>query len=232
MNLSQIETNVDNLINNFNSTSFIYDFLLAYGTPNSVIQRLKKGLLNSSKIEGEIIIKQKLFFKVVSTDELNDIIPLITKNKAISKNKIRFVIVTDYDKIIAIDIKTNEQFESKISELNNHVTFFLPLAGMEKYSTQKENEADVKAAVQMAKLFDEIKKTNPTKTADDVHHLNVFLSRMLFCFFAEDTDIFPSNLFTSSINNHTQQDGSDLKEYLQNLFHVPKSISLCEWWFI
>lgn len=220
MNLSQIETNVDNLINNFNSTSFIYDFLLAYGTPNSVIQRLKKGLLNSSKIEGEIIIKQKLFFKVVSTDELNNIIPLIIKNKAILKNKIRFVIVTDYDKIIAIDIKTNEQFESKISELNNHVTFFLPLAGMEKYSTQKENEADVKAAVQMAKLFDEIKKTNPTKTADDVHNLNVFLSRMLFCFFAEDTDIFPSNLFTSSINNHTQQDGSDLKEYLQNLFHV------------
>ncbi len=220
MTLSEIESNVNNLISNLNADSFIYDFLLAYNTPKSVIQRLQKGTLNLSKNAGEIIIKKKLFFKVVSTEEIKSVFQLAANSKIISKNQIRFVIVTDHKTIFAIDTKTSEELEFDITNLPHHVTFFLPLAGMEKYETQKENEADVKAAVQMAKLFDEIKKINPTQTAEQIHHLNVFLSRLLFCFFAEDTGIFSKSLFTSSINNHTQQDGSDLQEYLQHLFHV------------
>lgn len=220
MTLSQIEININSLINNFDEQSFIYDFLLAYDTPKSVIQRLKNGTLNLSKNIGEIIIKKKIFFKEITTDELKSIIPLLAKNKTIQKNLVRFVIITDYKTIIAIDTKTNEQIECAINELNKHVTFFLPLAGMEKYETQAENDADVKAAVQMAKLFDEIKKVNATTTAQQVHHLNIFLSRLLFCFFSEDTNIFPKNLFSSSINNHTQADGSDLHDYLKNLFRV------------
>jgi len=72
----------------------------------------------------------------------------------------------------------------------------------------------------MAKLYDEIKKDNPTTTEAEVHSLNVFLSRLLFCFFAEDTDIFPKSLFTNSIDSHTQPDGSDLNTYLDTLFQV------------
>ncbi len=220
MTLSQIETNLKKVINHFDATTFIYDFLLAYNTPKSVIQRFKKGTLNLSKNADEIIWKPKLFYKYVSTEELQNVLASIKKDARVSKNKIRFLIVTDNNTIIAFDTKTNESIEVAIKELLNHVTFFLPLAGMEKYTTQAENDADVKAAVQMAKLFDEIKKTNPTETTTQVHNLNVFLSRLLFCFFAEDTEIFKKNLFTSSINNHTQNDGSDLSDYLQNLFNV------------
>jgi len=144
----------------------------------------------------------------------------LVNNKNIVKNQIRFVVVTDYQSILAIDTKTHEQREIALTDLKDHVTFFLPLAGMEKYQAEEEKDADVKAATYMAKLFDEIKKTNPTSTLDDVHYLNVFLSRLLFCFFAEDTGIFQKNLFTGSIANFTQQDGSDLSDYLEKLFDV------------
>jgi hypothetical protein len=220
MTLSQIEKNIESLLVNFNQQEFIYNFLLAYNSPKSVIQRLKKGSLNLSKNADEIILKKKVFYKVVTTLELETIISLLVENKTIAKNQIRFVIVTDYQTLIAIDTKTKEQIEIPITDLNKHVTFFLPLAGMEKYQAEEEKDADVKAATYMAKLFDEIKKTNSTQTTEEVHYLNVFLSRLLFCFFAEDTDIFSKGLFTSSINNYTQEDGSDLGDFLTQLFNV------------
>lgn len=220
MTLSQIEDNIEALLVNFNQHEFIYNFLLAYNSPKSVIQRLKKGSLNLSKNVDEVILKKKIFYKVVTTLELETILPLLVDNKTIAKNQIRFVIITDYQTLIAIDTKTKEQIEIPITDLKNQVTFFLPLAGMEKYQAEEEKDADVKAATHMAKLFDEIKKTNPTNTIEEVHHLNIFLSRLLFCFFAEDTDIFEKGLFTSSIKNYTQQDGSDLGEFLNKLFNV------------
>jgi len=220
MTLPQIEDNVKSLINNFTPSNFIYDFLIAYDAPKSAITRLKNGSLNASKNVGELIWKKKIFYKEVFTEELNTIISDILKDERVKKNKVRFLIATDHKNIVAVDLKNYEQIETTIENLIEHVAFFLPLAGMEKYESHTENDADVKAAVQMAKLFDEIKKTNPTDTQEQVHYLNVFLSRLLFCFFAEDTEIFEKNLFTSSINNHTQPDGSDLHTYLQNLFIV------------
>lgn len=220
MSLQQIENNLKSLLESIDTNTFIYDFLTAYNAPKSAITRLKNGSLNISKIAGEIIWKKKVFYKQVYTHELQSILPQIIKDERISKNQLRFIIVTDNETLVACDTKTLEQIETPIANLLQHVTFFLPLAGMEKYKTHEENEADVKAAVQMAKLFDEIKKTNPTNTAEQIHHLNIFLSRLLFCFFAEDTGIFSTNLFTSSINNHTQQDGSDLATYLENLFNI------------
>ncbi len=220
MTLSQIENNITSLVQNLDANTFIYDFLAAYNAPKSAITRLKNGSLNLSKNADELIWKKKVFFKEVFTHELQSILPLIVKDVRIAKHQVRFVIATDKTTLVAYDTKTFEQIETTLTNIAEHVAFFLPLAGMEKYITAQENDADVKAAVQMAKLFDEIKKSNPTDTALQVHHLNIFLSRLLFCFFAEDTDIFTKNLFTSSISNHTQQDGSDLDSYLQSLFNV------------
>ncbi|WP_395060745.1 DNA methyltransferase, partial [Flavobacterium sp.] len=93
-------------------------------------------------------------------------------------------------------------------------------AGMEKASHRKETEADVKAAEKMAKLFDEIKKDNPDNSPEFIHGLNVFLSRLLFCFFAEDTGIYKLGQFTNAIASHTQTDGNDLNQYLNKLFDV------------
>ncbi|EKT3964664.1 class I SAM-dependent DNA methyltransferase [Flavobacterium psychrophilum] len=217
MNIAQIESNLQNLISNYTNETFIYEFLLAYGLPKASITRLQKGNLNLSKVEGEISWKKKVFFKPVFNQDLH---LAISEIKSILKQEQRFVIVTDFKILLAIDTKTNDSLDIDFTALPKHFDFFLPWAGMEKASHKKETEADVKAAEKMAKLFDEIKKDNPDNSPEFIHGLNVFLSRLLFCYFAEDTDIFEKNLFTHSIQNHTQADGSDLSNYLDKMFEV------------
>lgn len=220
MNIAQIENNVQQLIKSFNKETFIYDLLLAYDTPKSTIARLQKGGLNLSVVEGEIAWKKKLFFKSTSDSNPQTLFDDLQKNEKVNKYSPRFIIVTDYQTFVAYDTKTQDTLDSPILDLAKHFDFFLPWAGMEKAQHQTENPADVKAAERMAKLYDEIKKDNPTQTQEQVHNLNVFLSRLLFCFFAEDTDIFKKGQFTTGISSHTQQDGSDLHDYLDKLFVV------------
>ena len=217
MNIAQIEQNLKNLLLNFNKETFIYEFLLAYGLPKSSITLLQKGNLNLSKVEGEISWKEKVFFKPVFNQDLHAV---ITQMQTQVKNKQRFVIVTDFKILLAIDTKTNDSLDIDFMALNKHFDFFMPWAGIEKATHKKETEADVKAAEKMAKLFDEIKKDNPDNSPDFIHGLNVFLSRLLFCYFAEDTEIFSKNLFSNSIESNTQKDGSDLADYLDKVFNV------------
>ena len=97
--------------------------------------------------------------------------------------------------------------------------FFTPLAGIEKIQVTEEAEADVKSAELMAKLFDDIRRYNDIRDPQTVHALNVFMSRLLFCFFAEDTGLFPEdNLFTNTLKTHTKEDGSDLAEFIDRAF--------------
>lgn len=220
MNITQIESNVQSIFENFTKENFIYDFLLAFGTPNATIKKLQIGTLNLSKIEGEISWKKKLFFKEVLHQDLHVFIDEIKKNEVVLKHEPRFIIITDFTTLLAWDKKTNDSLDIPFIEIPKHFSFFLPLAGMEKAQNQFENPADVKAAERMAKLYDEIKKDNVVDTIEEVHNLNVFLSRLLFCFFAEDTGIFEKGQFTNSISSHTQQDGSDLHDYLDHLFEV------------
>jgi hypothetical protein len=217
MNISQIESKLQKLIKRFNQEEFIYDFLLAYGSPKSAVTLLKKGNRNMSKNKGEVVWKKKMFFKEEFNEDIH--VTILTINATLKHDE-RFVILTDYKTLLAVDTKTQDKLDIPLSELPKHYAFFLPLAGMEKAQHQDENPADIKAAVKMAKLFDEIKKDNPDESPEFIHGLNVFLSRLLFCFFAEDTHIFEDNQFTNAIDSHTQTDGSDLNSYLDTLFEV------------
>lgn len=217
MNIAQIENNLQNLIKKFSKDTFIFDLLLAYGLPKASITRLQNGNLNLSKIQGVVSWKKKVLFKPIENEDLH---VAITKCKEEAKQEQRFIIVTDYKTLLAVDTKTNDTLDIDLLALPNHFDFFLPWAGMEKATHKNENPADVKAAEKMAKLFDEIKKDNPDNSDEFIHGLNVFLSRLLFCFFAEDTNIFKKGQFTNAISSHTQTDGSDLSNYLDKLFDV------------
>jgi len=217
MNITQIEKNLSKLTKNLNEETFIYDLLLAYNLPKNTVTRLKKGLANLSKVDGEVSLKKKLFFKEVYNEDLHLSITNIAKD---IKHNQRFLIVTDYKTLLAKDTKMNVTLDIHIKDLPKNYDFFLPWAGMEKAQLQNENPADIKAAVKMAKLFDEINSDNEDDSPEFKKSLNIFLSRLLFCFFAEDADIFEDNQFSNAIASHTQQDGSDLKEYLEKLFEV------------
>jgi len=219
MTITQIETNITKLLKNFTQDNFIFDFLLAYGEPKATITRLKKGELNQLDSKGEVLLRKKVFFKEAH-EHLHGSIDTLKNEYDSQKQKPRFIIVTDYKTLLAYDTKTTDTLDIDFKELVKHFDFFLPLAGMEKSTHIDENPADVKASNKLAKLYDEILKENPTSTHEEVHALNVFLTRLLFCYFAEDSNIFEDNLFTNSIANHTQSDGSDVDSYLERLFNV------------
>ncbi|MDD4950583.1 DNA methyltransferase [Sulfuricurvum sp.] len=220
MNIAQIESNLQELIENFTPQTFVFDLLSGYGFPKAAIARLEKGDLNQLESKGELTHRKQLFFKVAPSNELHALIDELANDQKASKNTPRFIIVTDYETLLAVDTKTKDTLDIKLLDLTKHYDFFLPWAGMERAQHKDENPADVKAAEKMAKLYDEIVKENAPKTHDEVHALNVFLTRLLFCYFAEDTNIFADNQFTKAIDAHTQVDGSDLDAYLQRLFDV------------
>ncbi|MGE4511377.1 MAG: DNA methyltransferase [Sulfurimonadaceae bacterium] len=219
MTIIEIENNLHALVANYKKETFIFDLLLAYGTPKSTIKRLQGSDYDKLASNGELTLKKKLFFKVVSNDLHATIDELKTK-KDVTKHSPRFIIVTDYETLLAYDTKIEDSLDTELLNITNHYDFFLPLAGMEKATFADENPADVKASLKMAKLYDELQKNNEFKTAQDIHALNVFLTRLLFCYFAEDTNIFADNLFTSSVSSHTQVDGSDVDSYLHRLFKI------------
>lgn len=220
MKISQIESNLESLVKSFTEDSFIYDLLSVYGLPKAAITRLRKGNSNLSKKENVIIWKKKLYFEVNRNDDLHHHIDELVKDGDAHKHSPRFIIVTDYKTILSVDTQTNDSLDVEIERLDRHYEFFLPWSGMEKSQLQNENPADIKAAERMAKLYDEIKRNNPDDSDAFRHDLNVFMARLLFCFFAEDTGIFEDNIFTNAIGSHTQSDGSDLDEYLNKLFEV------------
>jgi len=219
MTLIEIENHLHALTANFDKKTFIFDLLLAYGMPKATIKRLQGSDHDRLETDGTLMLRKKLYFKVASND-LHAMIESLKTAKEVTKHAPRFIIVTDYETLLAYDTKTDDTLDTELLNITNHYDFFLPLAGMEKATFTDENPADVKASIKMAKLYDELQKNNAFKTKEEIHALNVFLTRLLFCYFAEDTNIFADNLFTSSISSHTQADGSDIADYLARLFTV------------
>ncbi|MGW6174363.1 DNA methyltransferase [Arthrobacter sp. NPDC055138] len=201
---------------------FIFDLLRAYGKPQGNVTRLRKGSLNVAKDPStEVAQKNVVYFKETTGDALAVIDELKTSPVVVRYNT-RFVIVTDYTELLAIDTKTGENLMIPIKDIDQHFTFFLPWAGMEKAQYIAEAHADVKAAERMGKLFDELLAANPgmLDMAHGRHALNVFFTRLLFCFFAEDTGIFEEGAFTNAVGSHTQPDGSDVAEFLTEVFRA------------
>tara|TARA_R110001583_G_C5671499_1_gene411262 strand:+ start:20929 stop:23646 length:2718 start_codon:yes stop_codon:yes gene_type:complete len=229
MNIAQIEENTKRLIERVekkevSQKDFPFELLLSYGHRPQSVGRLRSGERNLAKQEGEVVWKRHIYFKHSKTGSLHSDIDSMRREKFVSKYKIRFVIATDFNEFLAVDTKTLEPLDVDFNDLAKHFDFFLPWAQMEKAVYQGENPADVKAAEKMAKLFDLIKEENfDNDTKNDLqklHNLNVFLTRLLFCFFAEDTGIFKDNQFSNAIGSHTLADGSDLPDYLDRLFIV------------
>ena len=206
------------MVANPDPESFLYDLLLAYDQPKSSITRLQKGDYNLEKKRPNVVLwKQKLYFRYERHLDLHALTDAIKQDTTITRHSPRFLIVTNMQHLVAVDTKTQNTLDIELAELPKHFDFFLPWAGMEKQQFQSENPADVKAAERMGRLYDLIHTDNK---GFDRHALNLFLSRLLFCFFAEDTGIFGDNQFTNAVGSHTADDGSDLSNYLQKLFRV------------
>lgn len=221
MKSTEIKHNVENLIDNFSKEEFVFDLLVAYGISKTSVTRLKKGDYNLSKVEGEILYKKKIFFKVEASNKLLSSIEEIAKEERILKHQPRFAILTDHKQVVAKDLKLGKNLDIQLKELPNYFDFFLPLAGSEVYNASNNNEADRNASYKMASLYDLLIDENPSiyNSKESIHNLNIFLSRLLFCFFAEDTEIFEQDsIFTNTLAQHTAENGKDTHTFLDDLF--------------
>ncbi|EPT8927456.1 DNA methyltransferase [Cronobacter malonaticus] len=227
VNQAKIFEQLELLTRELDRDEFIYGFLTAFEFPKNTITLVRQGTnRNVAKEIGHVALKNKLYYQSASVGEdLDAILKQRIDDPAIAKHNIRFVLVTDFVRFLAWDTRSQDLLDIELDELHSNYGFFLPLVGLEKAIISSENPADVKAAEKMGKLFDLIRVHNDLSKPDDIHSLNVFLTRLLFCLFAEDTGIFESAQFTSAIKSYTKEDGSDLDTFLYQLFTVLNTAS-------
>ncbi|HEM7578079.1 TPA: class I SAM-dependent DNA methyltransferase, partial [Serratia marcescens] len=225
VNQAKIFEQLEHLTKELDPDEFIYGFMTAFSFPKATITQVRQGSSrNIAKEAGHVGLKNKLYFQGATVkDDLDDLLDEHIANPAMAKNKIRFIIVTDFVRFLAWDTLSKERLDIELDELYSNYGFFLPLVGLEKAIINSENPADVKAAEKMGKLFDLIRISNDLSKPEDIHALNVFLTRLLFCLFAEDTGIFTSGQFTSAIKSYTEESGKDLDVFLEQLFTVLNS---------
>jgi hypothetical protein len=222
VNHAKIMDGLEQATSNLDKNEFIFSFLSTFAFPKSTIKLLKEGSSrNVAKIEGHIGIKKKLYFQPADMgSDIHQTLDELLASTVVRSHDLRFVIVTDFENLVAYDSKVDDKLDISFNDLHLHYGFFLPLVGLEKAVLASENIADVKAAEKMGKLFDLIKERNDLSKPADVHALNVFLTRLLFCFFAEDTGIFAKSQFTGAIESYTHENGEDMDQFLADLFTV------------
>jgi hypothetical protein len=127
----------------------------------------------------------------------------------------KFVIVSDFQKFRLYDLEEDKEYSFPITELLQNIHLFGFIAGYQKRKFEDESPVNIKAAYRMGKLHDSLKDVGYTG-----RQLEVYLVRILFCLFAEDTSIFERGIFQEYINLHTNTDGSDLAMHFAQLFQV------------
>lgn len=239
MNPTEIEFALRDLIAKpYDPESFAYDLIGIYNASKMTVSRLKNGL-NKAKEPGDLLWQKHVFIRSVSTgSDIGAIGDTMAADSQTTKHKPRFILVTDGEQVHMRDLKFADTENVEYARLDEKSDFLLPLAGYERRSVAEEHPADIKAAKKLKKLYDAILAANPTWSAGHhTHELNLLMTRLLFCFYAEDTGIFDTpQLFTNTLTQHTSEDGSDVAPLIDRLFRImnvedakrPKSASAVE----
>ena len=215
--LTELEDKIVDLVKNLNQEEFIFEFLRLYDIPKQTISKLKAGTNNLSKVPGEVHLKNKLFFKPTTENIFSTFVKVDEFISELSSQP-RYLFVTDFKTVLAKDTKTGDTLDIPLGKLHQNFDFFLAWNNMEKVDFTKENPADIKAAERFARIYDELIKVNQNAKSSV---FNIFLIRLLFCLFAEDTGIFPQDkMFTNDIKTLSNVDGSDLNQLIKEIFGV------------
>ena len=135
--------------------------------------------------------------------------------------KAKFILATDGETLQAEDVTSDDApIVCEYADFPNHFGFFLPLAGITTVKQIRESSFDIRATGRLNKLYIELLKDNPDwaelARRPDMNH---FMARLIFCFFAEDTDIFNGEgLFTRTVEQMSTRDSSDTHEIIGNIF--------------
>jgi hypothetical protein len=221
MNAVEIEAAVSDLAAEpFEAAEFPFQFLAAFDKKETTLKRLRKGDSNKSDVPGGVLLQGNIHLAVCVPGGTRTMLERLKASPKTVAGKAKFVLATDGIVLEAEDLGTGETIAPDYPRFAAHIGFFLPLAGISTVREIKDNPIDVRATGRLNKLYIELLKQNPEwGTEARRHDMNHFMARLIFCFFAEDTDIFFSRaLFTNTVEQFSQSDGSNTHLVLQAAF--------------
>ena len=222
MNAVEIEEAISELAEQpFDAAEFPFAFLEAFGNKSTTIKRLRTGTSNKSDVGG-ILQTSNIHIKVSRSGNVTETLTALKNSPLTKRAKVKFVLATDGQEFQAEDQNTGEIVACEFAEFPDHFGFFLPLAGISTIKQISESSFDIKATGRLNRLYIELLKNNPEwGTKERRHDLNQFMARLIFCFFAEDTEILPkTRLFTSTVKTMSAPDSSDTHEIIGELFRA------------
>jgi len=221
MNAVEIEQAVSELAEKepFDPATFPFEFLRAFGYKPTTIRRLQAGETNKSDVGGVLHAKY-IHLAVTPTGEVSSTLTKLRESPATDRHKAKFVLATDGKQFEAEDLTSGETVACDYADFPNHFGFFLPLAGITTVKQIRESSFDIRATSRLNRLYVKLLQDNPEwgtdKRRPDMNH---FMARLIFCFFAEDTDIFPrESRFTTTVEQMSARDSSNTHEVIQTLF--------------
>lgn len=222
MNAVEIEEAVTELTQQpYEPVAFITGFMAAYGASATTITRLKGGDGNTSDLLNGILWKKWVHFQPAAEGQAASVLDAIEASRKTAQGKVRYAITTDGTEFAARDLKTGEALFCPLPDLENHFGFFLPIAGIDRYEVADENPVDIKATGRLAKLYDALIASNPDWATDARRHdMNQFMTRVIFCLFAEDTGIFRDNIFSETLATRCSANPENIAATLETMFEV------------
>ena len=220
MNAVEIEEAISELAGRpFDAGEFPFAFLQAFGNKETTLKRLRKGESNRSDLGG-VLQTNNIHIAVAHPGEVASTLAALKASPATAKAKAKFVLATDGDTFEAEDLASGETVACTYQDLPNRFGFFLPLAGITTEKPIRESSFDIRATGRLNKLYVELLKDNPEwGTAVRRPDINHFMARLIFCFFAEDTDIFNgTGLFTATIEQMSARDSSNTDFVIGEIF--------------
>jgi hypothetical protein len=223
MNAVEIESAVSDLaLQDFDRAEFPYAFLQAFGDKDTAIKRLRAGNNNGTNVPNAVLQRNKIHLIVCDEGCVGEALNALRLSPVNAKAKVKFILATDGQTLEAEDVNGGETIACAFKDFPNHFGFFLPLAGISTIKEIKDNPIDVRATGRLNKLYVELLKENLDWAKEERRaDMNHFMARLVFCFFAEDTDIFSgSGLFTKTLEQVTERDGSNTSEVLSTIFRA------------
>lgn len=223
MNAVEIEEAVSQLASEpFKAAEFPFSFLSAFGNKETTIKRLRSGSTNTSDVSGGVLQRNNIHISVCEVGHVHESLACLRASPKTAIAKAKFILATDGVTLEAEDLNSGETLACAYPEFADHFGFFLPLAGITTVKQIRENAFDIKATGRLNRLYIELLKDNEDwSAADRRHDMNHFMARLIFCFFAEDTDIFPSTArFTATIDQMSARDSSNTHEVISELFRA------------
>lgn len=220
MNPVEIEEAVSQLaLEPFDRGEFPFSFLRAFGNPETTIKRLRTGSTNQSDVGG-VLQRSNIHIATCDAGQVEATLGLLRDSPKTATAKAKFILATDGASFQAEDRTSGETVACDYADFPDHFGFFLPLAGITTVEQIRESSFDIRATGRLNKLYVELLKDNPDwAKAERRPDMNHFMARLIFCFFAEDTDIFVGEgLFTKTVEQMSARDSSDTHAVISEIF--------------